>query len=102
MYTEHVIEKVYWRMGEVAQMLQEQPSAIRFWMRAFGVVVKRGRGTDRFFTRENIETLKEIRRLVRVERYTIEGAVRRLNAGKPSPIIANGFSHLLTTETTQI
>jgi len=94
MYTEHVIEKIYWKMGEVSQQLQEPPSAIRFWMRQFGVVVKRGRGPDRFFTRENIETLKEIRRLVRVERYTIEGAVRKFQASNAKP-----FSPLLITTT---
>lgn len=78
---EDEIVKIYWRISEVAEMLQVRPSTIRFWDLTFDERVhKNGRG-DRRFTKEDIQRFTEIHRLVKIERYTLEGARKKLQNG---------------------
>lgn len=80
------IEKIYWTTGEVAEMLQVKPSAVRFWIKEFDLNVRRSPRCpyNRKFTAEDIAELKEIRHQLLVERYTIEG-VRIKRGIKASP-----------------
>lgn len=93
-YKEKQIEKLYWSVGEVAQMLDIYPSAVRFWLREFnldGKVKRRGdhQGDYRKLTRKDVEVLKEIHRLLYVELYTIPGAKRQMAKSVNAEEIAN-------------
>jgi DNA-binding transcriptional MerR regulator len=72
------IERIYWTIGEVSAEINQRTSMIRFWVTEFGMELKRARNGDRQFTVEDIEKVKEIHRLLKVERFTIEGAKRKL------------------------
>lgn len=82
MNTEKEIKRLYWSTGEVAQQLGVQTSAIRFWCKFFNIYPAKGRSTTRGFVRrfnaKEVGKLFEIRRLLKVEGYTIPGAKRQL------------------------
>ena len=74
------MEKIYWTIGEVAELLGEAPSAVRFWANSFPKYVKPARNAkgNRQFTAADVEALKRIRHLVKEEGLTLEGAARKM------------------------
>lgn len=78
------IEKLFWTIGEAADELGVNPSAIRFWEKEFGTITPKRTGKgDRLYTREQLDQLRAIHRLVKEEGFTIEGAKARLKRGEP-------------------
>jgi DNA-binding transcriptional MerR regulator len=74
-YKEKEIEKIYFSIGEVAEMMEVAPSLIRFWESEFEVIKpKKNRKGNRQFTREDIENVKLIFHLVKEKGYTLQGA----------------------------
>lgn len=52
---------------------------LRYWESEFGIVnPARSRSRQRLYTRKDVELILEIKRLLYEERYTIEGAKKRL------------------------
>ena len=74
-YKEKVIEKKYFSIGEVADMLGVATSLIRFWETEFDIIKpKKNRKGNRQFTREDIDNVKLIFHLVKEKGYTLQGA----------------------------
>lgn len=74
------LTKRYYYIGEVADMLSENASLIRFWEQEFPMLsIKKTAGGKRQYTQENIALLFEIHALLKEKGYTIEGAKKRLN-----------------------
>lgn len=73
-------------MGEVAQMLGEAPSAIRYWSNYFEKYVKPQRNAkgNRLYHPEDIETLKQIQFLVKKQGYTLEGIMQKFKEDRRS------------------
>ena len=67
-------------MGEVAEMLGENASAIRYWSNYFEKFIKPQRNAkgNRLFHPEDIETLKQIQYLLKNQGLTLEGTRQRL------------------------
>src|SRR4030095_8947173 len=81
-------DKLYFKIGEVAKLVGVKPYVLRYWETEFSVVRPgKTRSHHRLYRRRDVETLLEIRRLLYGERYTIEGAKRRLRevARLPGP-----------------
>ena len=74
------MEKYLYTIGEVAQMLGESTSLVRFWANEFPKYIKPQRNAkgNRLFTKEDLETFKHIHLLVKVEGLTLEGAAKRM------------------------
>ena len=72
-------KKLYYSIGEVAEMLGEPQSVLRFWESEFPSLqpVKNKRGV-RSYTERDIELLKRIRHLSRDCGYTLEGVREQL------------------------
>lgn len=72
--------KLLYTMGEVADMLSEAPSAVRYWSNFFEKYVKPQRNAkgNRLYHPEDIETLKQIQFMVKNQGLTLEGAMQRL------------------------
>lgn len=70
------MEKLYYSISEVAEMLGENTSLVRFWSNSFPKFIKPYRNAkgNRMFKAEDIETLKQIHYLVKEKGYTLEGA----------------------------
>lgn len=75
------IEKRYFTITEVSKELDVKPSMLRYWEKEFRQLTPRtnGRG-KRFYTRKDIELIQQIHQLVKVERFTLDGARRALAA----------------------
>ncbi|NMM49238.1 MerR family transcriptional regulator [Marinigracilibium pacificum] len=74
-YKEKQIEKKYFSIGEVAEMIDVAPSLIRFWETEFDVIKpKKNKKGNRIFTQKDIESIKMIYHLVREKGYTLQGA----------------------------
>lgn len=77
-------KKLYYSIGEVAEMLDLSASQIRFWETQFPELTPRkSRKGDRKFTESEIELLRKINQLLKVEGFTIKGAKEALKK-KPS------------------
>jgi DNA-binding transcriptional MerR regulator len=84
-YKDKEIEKVYWTIGEVAEMLQVSSSLLRFWEAEIGLVQPRkNRKGDRYYSRKDIELLKLIYHLVKEQGYTLKGAKQHLMSDRSS------------------
>lgn len=70
----------FYSIGEVAEMLGENPSLVRYWSNTFSKYLKLSRGPkgNRRYTQEDIDLLKRIYHLVNVERLTLEGVSKVL------------------------
>lgn len=82
-YKETKVEKLYYSIGEVAEILKVNTSLIRFWEKNFSIIKPhKNKKGNRFFTKEDIDNLKLIYYLVKEQRLTIEGANLKLKEGK--------------------
>jgi DNA-binding transcriptional MerR regulator len=78
-YKEPKIEKIYYRIGEVADMLGLNPSNIRFWELESGLIKpkKTGKG-NRLYTLKEIEQLRLILHLTKDHGLTLKGVKNKL------------------------
>ncbi|MBL7777317.1 MAG: MerR family transcriptional regulator [Chitinophagales bacterium] len=84
-YKEKEIEKVYFAIGEVAEMLQLNASVLRYWEKEFSFLrPKKNSKGDRLYTKDDIEKIKLIHHLLRDSGYTIEGARIQLQQKYPA------------------
>jgi DNA-binding transcriptional MerR regulator len=76
--------KLYFRIGEVAELVGVEPHVLRYWEREFRTIrpTKSRRG-QRVYSRRDVETLARIRALLYDEGFTIAGAKRQLSASAP-------------------
>lgn len=73
------IEKRYFSIGEVAELLEVNASVLRFWESEFEQLQpKKSRNGRRLYTQEDIALLQAIYHLVKVKKYTLEGAREKL------------------------
>lgn len=79
----HKLEKLYYSIGEVADMLHVSKSLIRYWETEFDFLAPRKTTKgDRRFTRDNIEQLLIIHHLLKERGFTIEGAKHEIKLQK--------------------
>lgn len=72
-------EKLYYSIGEVASILKVNTSLIRYWEKEFNSIrPKKNRRGNRLFTKKDIEILKFIYHLVKIQGHTLEGAKKLL------------------------
>jgi DNA-binding transcriptional MerR regulator len=75
--------KLYYSIGEVAEMFDENTSLIRYWENEFDILKpKKNKKGNRMFTLQDIDNLKIIYYLVKKRGYTIEGAKQKLKDNK--------------------
>ena len=78
------MEKLYYSIGEAAEIIGESTSLVRYWSNEFGKHFKLTRSArgDRKYTADDIETLKQIHYLVNVKGLTLEGVDKALSGDK--------------------
>lgn len=79
------MEKLYYSISEVAEMLDISQSNLRFWEKEFPQLHPRRspKGT-RYYTNEDIVTIKQIIFLVNEQNLTLQGAKNKLDNKKDS------------------
>ena len=78
------MDKLYYTIGEVSEMLGESSSLVRFWTNSFSRYLKPKRNAkgNRLYTQEEIEVLKQIHLLVKVQGMTLDGAAKKMSSDK--------------------
>jgi DNA-binding transcriptional MerR regulator len=79
-YKEKKVEKLYYSIGEVAEMLEVPVSTVRFWENEFAILkpMKNKKG-NRLFTPQDIKNLRIIHHLVKDEGMTLAGTKKKLS-----------------------
>ena len=77
------VQKRYFSISEVAKMLEVKPSLLRFWEKQFKQIAPKtnARG-KRAYKQEDIDIIRRIYDLVKVQGLTLEGARKSLVARK--------------------
>lgn len=71
--------RTFFRIGDVAKILDVKPYVIRFWESEFPFVAPdKAASGQRVYRRPQIEALVLVKHLLHVERYSIEGARKKL------------------------
>ncbi len=82
-YIERKVEKLYYSIGEVADMFNVNTSLIRFWEKEFDVIKpKKNKKGNRFFTKKDIDNFHLIFHLVKEKGMTLNGAKKKLKENK--------------------
>jgi len=86
-YKDKRIEKLYYSIGEVADMFEVNVSLLRFWEKEFDILKpKKNKKGNRMFTNKDLANLKIIYHLVKERGYTLEGAKKKLKENKEDTI----------------
>jgi DNA-binding transcriptional MerR regulator len=96
-YKEKKVEKLYYTIGEVAEMFEVKTSLIRFWEKEFDIIKpKKNKKGNRFFTKEDIDNFHLIYHLVRERGMTLKGAQMKLKDNRID--VENNFEIVKTLQ----
>lgn len=71
----NIPNKMAFRIGEVAKMLDVKPYVLRYWETEFKMLnPQKSRHNQRAYSRKNVELLFMIKKLLYKDRFSIEGA----------------------------
>ncbi|NLD28407.1 MAG: MerR family regulatory protein [bacterium ADurb.Bin270] len=75
----NIPNKLYFRIGEVSKLLNVEPYVLRYWESEFTEIKpSKSKSGQRLYKRRDVEMLVKIKELLYDERYTINGARKRL------------------------
>jgi len=101
--TPEIPDKLYFKIGEVSELLGVEAYVLRYWESEFPVLSPKKSGTGhRLYRRKDVELLLRIKHLLYDKRYTIEGARQTLHseakAPKPSRVPKRVQAELFTMD----
>jgi DNA-binding transcriptional MerR regulator len=80
---EKKIEKLYYSIGEVAELFDVNTSLIRFWEKEFDILKpQKNKKGNRLFTQKDLDNLRIIYHLVKERGFTLQGAKDKLRQNK--------------------
>ncbi|HEX7479691.1 MAG TPA: MerR family transcriptional regulator [Polyangiales bacterium] len=93
-------DKLFFKIGEVAQIIGVRPHVLRYWEAEFpSLKPLKTRGSHRVYRRRDVELAMLVRRLLHDEGLTIAGAKRRLResghdrvSSPPDPVASREVS----------
>ena len=86
-YKDKKVEKLFYTIGEVADMFSVNTSLIRFWEREFDIIKpKKNKKGNRLFTKEDIDNFHIIYYLVKERGMTLKGAQKKLKENREDTI----------------
>lgn len=96
--------KLYFRIGEVARIVEVKPYVLRYWESEFAVLrPEKTASGHRLYRRRDVEILLDIKRLLYDEKFTISGAKKRLREinkeGEAAPLPTDSADHPPQVET---
>jgi DNA-binding transcriptional MerR regulator len=72
-------DKLYFKIGEVAEITGVKPYVLRYWESEFKMVnPSKSRSRQRLYRKSDVELIFRIKELLYEERYTINGARKKL------------------------
>lgn len=93
------LTKLYYSIGEIAEMFHVNTSLIRFWEKEFPQLkpTKNSSGV-RKYTKKDVETFYKIYHLIKEEGFTLEGAKKHFAEVRQSPTLITKNDVLLKLE----
>jgi len=86
-YKENKIEKVYYSIGELAEMFKVNTSLIRYWEKEFDIIKPhKNKKGNRLFTKEDIDNFHIIYHLVKERGLTLKGAKLKLKENREDTV----------------
>ncbi len=74
-------DKLYFKIGEVAKIIGVKPYVLRYWETEFpDIAPGKSKTNQRLYKRKEVERILQIKELLYREKYTIEGARKRLKS----------------------
>jgi DNA-binding transcriptional MerR regulator len=84
--TPEIPDKLYFKIGEVSELLGVEAYVLRYWESEFPVLSPKKSGTGhRLYRRKDVELLLRIKHLLYEKRFTIEGARQTLQTEAKAP-----------------
>jgi DNA-binding transcriptional MerR regulator len=81
------IERLFYTIGEVADMFGVNTSLIRYWEKEFDILKpKKNKKGNRLFTKKDIDNLRYIYHYVKERRLTLEGAKQKMKENKEDTV----------------
>ncbi len=72
-------DKLFFKIGEVVEITKVEPHVLRYWESEFGLLKPdKSEAGQRVYRKKDVETVFEIKKLLYEERFSIEGAKKRL------------------------
>jgi DNA-binding transcriptional MerR regulator len=85
--TPAIPDKLYFKIGEVSQLVGVEPYVLRYWESEFpGLSPRKSNTGQRMFRRKDVEMLLNIKQLLYEKKFTIEGARKALKSGKAETV----------------
>lgn len=83
--SEPIVKKAYYSIGEVCDLTGLKPHVLRYWESQFDVLSPtKNRAGNRVFRPKEIELILLVKHLLYEQKYTIEGANKRLQEMRKS------------------
>jgi DNA-binding transcriptional MerR regulator len=80
---QRLLEKIYFKIGEVSEIVGVEPYVLRYWETEFELLKPaKAPSKHRLYKKRDVELLLEIKRLLYTEGFTIEGARKKLKESK--------------------
>jgi DNA-binding transcriptional MerR regulator len=96
---EPIARKIYYSIGEVCDLTGLKPHVLRYWETQFEVLnPPKNRAGNRVYRANDIELILLVKHLLYEEKYTIEGANKRLLEMKNSGDLEEGRHEVLGPE----
>jgi len=97
--SEPIAKKVYYSIGEVCDLTGLKPHVLRYWETQFDVLSPtKNRAGNRVYRSKDIELVLLVKHLLYEQKYTIEGANKRLNGMRKDGELAEERQEVLGPE----
>jgi len=84
--TEQLPVKLYYRIGEVSEIVGVEPHVLRYWETEFrSIRPQKSRKGQRIYSRRDVDKLLKVKELLYSQGFTIAGARKRLREGGAEP-----------------
>jgi DNA-binding transcriptional MerR regulator len=81
--------KLYYRIGEVADIVGVEPHVLRYWETEFrSIRPQKSRKGQRIYSRKDVDRLLQVKDLLYTHGFTIAGARKRLRQVGQEPVVA--------------
>ncbi|QPJ65475.1 MAG: MerR family transcriptional regulator [Candidatus Nitrohelix vancouverensis] len=85
--TNPIPDKLFYKIGEVAEYLGVEQHVLRYWEEEFQVLKPtKNKSGQRLYQRKDLEMVSEIKRLLYDEKYTIIGAKKKMKAARKTAV----------------